>query len=75
MTNVLLMDAATAAEVRGPSSATPLSHLDPVPLTDGRFYVNESVRDDPLNADHYDTLAACEVVDFATLVDLLPPSE
>jgi hypothetical protein len=74
MSTVILLSAADAQHVRGPSAIDPsIAALSPFPLTDGRFYLGVEVQSDPLHADDHDYLAALPQADYASLASLLPP--
>jgi hypothetical protein len=74
MPTVIVLTAEQADVVRGPSTARPdFARLQPIALTDGRFYVGVEVLAGPDFAEHHAFLAALPQVDFATLADLIPP--
>lgn len=75
MSALILLSAAEADAVRGPSGADPMSALEPVALTDGRFTLGIEVLDDPAHAAHRDVLAALPRADLAEISGLLPTSE
>lgn len=75
MATAIVLTAEQADEVRGVSSASELTALEPQPLTDGRFYLGAAVLDDPSHAEHRDLLASCPLVDFEDLRALLPAVE
>ncbi len=76
MPEVILLTAAQADTVRGPSEeAEAAATLQPIALTDGRFYVGVEVLDDPAHDAHRDVLAALPTVDFAILAAFLLPPE
>lgn len=73
MSRVIILDAAQADTVRGPSALDAAHILDPVALTDGRFILGEAVLYEPAFADHAALLGSCPVVDVADIAGLLPP--
>jgi hypothetical protein len=73
MAMVILLSAAEAEEVRGPSALHLAAALNPLPLTDGRFYLAAGVVDDPLHGAHQALLASLPQADYSTLAGLLPP--
>lgn len=68
MPRVIILTAAEAAEVRGPTS--PTTALQPVQLPDLRWCLPASVLADPAHAIHFARLAACPQDDYAP-----PPAE
>ena len=72
MSDVILLTADQANQVRGPSVLTPLVGLMPVGLTDGRYYLPASVLGAPQFATAYAVLAALPTADFSTVQSLLP---
>lgn len=76
MASVILMTAAQATQVRGPSDEWPkFSALMPIALTDGRFFFGVEVLTDPAHAEDAAFLATLPQVDFATIQALLPLPE
>ena len=76
MTTVILLTAAQADAVRGPSSETPnLASLEPVALTDGRFILGIEVLNDPSHAENHAALAALPTAAAADIASLLPQPE
>jgi hypothetical protein len=69
----IILDADQAAQVHGPSEETNLSALNPLPLSDGRFYLGVAVLDDPDHAEWHDLLAACPQLTLDELSPLIPP--
>lgn len=74
-TDVIVLDAGQADTVRGTSSTDPGAALEPVALTDGRFFLGHRVALDPAHAEFADMLAACPVVPFADIADLVPQED
>lgn len=73
MSSFIVLTAAQAAHVRGPSDEAPLfAALDPVALGDGRFILGAEVLADPLHAEDRMFLSGLPQVDFATVQSLLP---
>jgi len=70
---IILLSAAQATEVRGPSSEAPnFAALMPVALTDGRYILGIEVLGDPLHAEHAVLLSTLPQADFSTVANLLP---
>lgn len=74
MTTLILLSAAHAAAVRGPSATVEGAALEPIALTDGRFILPIAVLDDPAHAAHHDRLAGLPTVELADIAALMPPS-
>lgn len=73
MSAVILLTAAQAAQVRGPSDEAPTrAALQPVALTDGRFILGVEVLADPLHAEDHALLSTVPQVDYSTVQSLLP---
>lgn len=73
MTAVILLTAAEAAQVAGPSEEAPTrAALQPVALTDGRFILGVEVLADPLHAEDHALLSSLPQVDYSTVEGLLP---
>lgn len=72
MTSFILLDAAQAAEVRGPSATRPWAEIRPVELADGRFVLTADVLDDPAHVAHRALLAGLDTASPAAVVALLP---
>jgi hypothetical protein len=72
MASVILLSADDAAHVRGMSDETPLASLQPLPLTDGRFYLGVEVLADPAHAEFHDYLSALPQVDYSEIASLVP---
>jgi hypothetical protein len=74
MATVILLTAAQADQVRGPSTEFPtFAALAPIALTDGRCYLGVEVLADPAHAEAAAFLAGLPHADFATIQALLPP--
>lgn len=72
MATIILLTAAQATQVRGPSSEAPnFAALMPVTLTDGRFILGVEVLTDPLHAEHAAFLSTLPQADFSTVANLL----
>ena len=73
MSTVILLTAAQAAQVHGPSAEAPmLAALQPIGLTDGRFILGVEVLADPLHAEEAVLLSTLPQADFSTVQSLLP---
>lgn len=72
MSTVIVLTAAQATQVRGPSNETPLAALAPVPLTDGRYILGPEVLTNPNHVEDAAFLAGLPQVDFATVASLMP---
>lgn len=72
MSTIILLQAADAEHVRGPSSETPRASLQPLPLTDGRFYLGAEVLTDPAHAEFRDYLGALPQADYSAISSLVP---
>jgi len=73
MSKVILLTAAQAAAVRGPSETEPkFAALQPAPLTDGRYILGVEVLDDPALAEDRAFLSGLAQADVADIADLLP---
>lgn len=59
MSTIIMLTAAQATQVRGPSVIIGTSSLEPVGLTDGRFFLPEEILADPAHALHYTLLNSC----------------
>ncbi len=74
MSLVLILTAAQAAQVATPQ---PFSGdgpaLNPLPLTDGRYFVGIEVLADPVLSALLAPLGTLPQVDYSTIVPLLPP--
>lgn len=75
MTTVILLAAADADQVRGPSLSVNGAMLAPVELSDGRFILPVSVLDDIAHAAHRALLAGLPTADAADIAALLPAVE
>ncbi len=74
MATIILLTAAQADQVRGPSAEMPnFAALAPVALTDGRFYLGVEVLVDPAHGEDVAFLSTLPQADFATIQALLPP--
>ena len=75
MPMVIILSAAEANIVRGPSGEQPtLATLQPVALLDGTFYLGVETLTDPNFTEHQALLAGLPVVDFGAIQTLIPPS-
>lgn len=73
MSTIVLLTAAQAAQVRGPSTIDPTTAaLDPTPLSDGRFFLYVDVLSDPAHADKLSILSTLPTADYSTVQSLLP---
>ena len=73
MPTVILLTAAQADAVRGPSNEAPTqAALLPVALTDGRYILGVEVLTDPLHAEDRAFLAALPTTDATAIAGLLP---
>jgi len=70
--NVILLAAAEADQVRGPSAIVESAALAPVALTDGRFILPTAVLDDPAHAAHRDFLAGLPQAELSSISNLIP---
>ena len=70
--NVIMLTAAEADQVRGPSATVESAALVPVALTDGRFILSTAVLDDPAHAAHRDFLAGLPQADLSYIANLIP---
>lgn len=69
---LIVFDAATATAVAGNDSSG--AALDPLPLSDGRFFLPSSVLTDPAHQAHWDALTAASTgKEWADIQALLPP--
>ena len=75
MMTLILLLAADADAVRGPSAAVEGAALEPIALTDGRFMLSAVVLDDPAHAAHRDLLASLPTAELANIAALLPSSD
>ena len=74
MPMVIILSAAQANVVRGPSGEQPtLATLQPVALLDGTFYLGVETLTDPNFAEHQGLLAGLPLVDFSAIQALIPP--
>jgi hypothetical protein len=71
MTTLILLSAADASAVRGPSATVEGAALQPIALTDGRFVLPVMVLDDPAHAAHRDFLASLPAVDLSVVAAIL----
>jgi hypothetical protein len=75
MATVIILTAAQATQVRGPSDEAPnLAALQPIPLTDGRYILGVEVLTDPLHTEDKTFLSGLPQADYASLSALLPVS-
>lgn len=73
MSAVIVLTAAQAAQVSGPSDEAPsLAALQPVKLTDGRYILGVEVLADPLHAEDRTFLLTLPQVDLSTVASLVP---
>lgn len=72
---VLLLDAAQADAVRGPSPTDDAHILAPVALSDGRFILGEPVMHEPAFAHHAAIFDACELVEYDDIAGLVAQDE
>lgn len=73
MPTVILLTAALADAVRGPSREAPArAALDPIALTDGRYILGIEVLTDPLHSEDRTLLASLPTADFSEVAALLP---
>ena len=70
--DVIVLTAAEADQVRGPSVTVESAALAPVALTDGRFILSIMVLDDPAHAAHRDFLAGLPQADLSDIANLIP---
>ena len=68
MANVIVFSAAIRNAIRGKSDLDPFSEIEPVLLTDGRYYVGVEVLGDvAYSSPKYANLKNIQVVDFETI--------
>jgi hypothetical protein len=73
MTTVILLTSAQADQVRGPSAVrSQMAWLEPMPLTDGRFYLGTQVLSDPDHAAHAAYLGALPQDSYEGIAALVP---
>lgn len=76
MTMVILLNAEQAEHVRGPSARRPaMACLEPMPLTDGRFFLGAQVLADPDHAAQAEYLGALPQDGYAAIAHLVPEVE
>ena len=74
MPMVIILSAAEADQVRGPSHEAPsLATLQPVALLDGTFYLGVESLTDANFAEHHAELAGLPQVEFGAIQALVPP--
>lgn len=68
MADVIVFSAAIRDAMRGVSPTNPIAQIEPIPLTDGRYYVGvEVLTDVNYSAPKYQNLKQVQVVDFETI--------
>jgi hypothetical protein len=71
MANVIVFNSTVRNQIRGGSPTNPLSSLEPVLMTDGRYYVGTEILSDPAYAaakyDAFRAAAVAATVDFETI--------
>jgi hypothetical protein len=73
MTMLILLSEAQADHVRGPSAVRPaMARLEPLPLTDGRFYLSVQVLADPDHAAHAAYLGVLPQDSYESIESLVP---
>jgi hypothetical protein len=72
MSKVIVLPEALAVQVRGISDATQMAFLEPLPLTDGTYFLGAEVLNDPAHAKHRAALSALPQVDLSNIAALLP---
>jgi hypothetical protein len=76
MATIILLTAAQATSVRGPSTEAPnFAALAPIPLTDGRCILGVEVLSDPLHAEDATLLSTLPQADSSTIASLMPPGK
>lgn len=75
MTTLILLSAADAEAVRGPSVTVEGAALEPIALTDGRFILPVAVLADPAHAAHRALLAGLPTAEMADIAALLPAGD
>ena len=77
MASVIVFSNTVRNQIRGKSPTHPLSQIEPIPLTDGRWYVGTEILSDPAYAsskyDAFRAAAGAATVDFETIRALLLP--
>jgi len=72
MPDVIILQAADAEAVRGPSAVDPSHVLQPLPLSDGTFYLGTEVLNDPMHDAHKERLAALPTENYDDIKPLIP---
>jgi hypothetical protein len=75
MSDVILLTATERDAVRGVSADTASAALEPVALTDGRYFLGVEVLADDAHAEHHELLGTLPTVPYEDIAYLLPEPE